>query len=729
MEPITEYLQMRGLSNRTLSVERLSKQAPGQTGRRSQDKGNRRYARENGLDIVAWAFDYYSGNSALWDRPEARPYFTDPELIASWDVLLGAVVDRITRADSATNREMETWLAEHGKVAVTVDGLRSWLEGSAGKEWENAKLDAHEEWLKTSRRYTTMQADRKDVGSFVGRAPYGFDVIESEQLVTITDEFGDTEEIFRKLPEPNECAGWAKEIFRLCDELDWSTLKIAAWLTAQGAETANRRSWRRNGSRGPEPTSTWNPVTVQQIIRNPFYKGEARERARKRDPRTGRMVPLENPIRYGKLLMTIRPLIDSDRWQRCNDKLTSRPGTRGPSKPDKAMLPGGRVLFCLDCGAAMYRHAPGDSPEYYICSNRQHQAKVVHLVALEQAVHDYFSGDQRPLVLRQRIPGHNHEREIEDVRRQLRELVDDDDLDEEELPRKQAPLLARIRELKKLPKVGDTWDDVDTGHTYAQRWEELPPAERGDWLRSMGITIHARHDMAQIRSRTGLGSEAEREQRLQDAVTVAADPGTDVPGDPANPGHPEAWSVLKEVTLAKLPRRRPGPKPGSRWPEDRRHYLAKLTKADEAEMRARYAAGGMSQRALAAEYGVAQGTAWRVLSGRRSPDTDLSRPAGMREPREPVLRLSGARPDQLTRSLAAARARAACRTAAWPPCRCRRSPAPGTRGRCSRPSPGRSRPTCRPSGARSAPAAAGWPRGTRRPGSTLPGRCARTRCR
>ena len=142
MEPITEYLQMRGLSNRTLSVERLSKQAPGQTGRRSQDKGNRRYARENGLDIVAWAFDYYSGNSALWDRPEARPYFTDPELIASWDVLLGAVVDRITRADSATNREMETWLAEHGKVAVTVDGLRSWLEGSAGKEWENAKLDA-----------------------------------------------------------------------------------------------------------------------------------------------------------------------------------------------------------------------------------------------------------------------------------------------------------------------------------------------------------------------------------------------------------------------------------------------------------------------------------------------------------------------------------------------------------------------------------------------------------
>jgi hypothetical protein len=43
--------------------------------------------------------------------------------------------------------------------------------------------------------------------------------------------------------------------------------------------------------------------------------------------------------------------------------------------------------------------------------------------------------------------------------------------------------------------------------------------------------------------------------------------------------------------------------------------FAKLTDAKVIEMRARYAAGGISQRALAAEYGVAESRVWRIVNG------------------------------------------------------------------------------------------------------------------
>lgn len=48
-----------------------------------------------------------------------------------------------------------------------------------------------------------------------------------------------------------------------------------------------------------------------------------------------------------------------------------------------------------------------------------------------------------------------------------------------------------------------------------------------------------------------------------------------------------------------------------------RHHLAKLTDADAAAIQQRYAAGGISQPALAREYGVTQMTVWRVIHGQR----------------------------------------------------------------------------------------------------------------
>jgi len=50
---------------------------------------------------------------------------------------------------------------------------------------------------------------------------------------------------------------------------------------------------------------------------------------------------------------------------------------------------------------------------------------------------------------------------------------------------------------------------------------------------------------------------------------------------------------------------------------EERSHLAKLTQQQVTEIRSRYAAGGTSQEALAAEYNVRQGTVSRIIHGVR----------------------------------------------------------------------------------------------------------------
>ena len=50
-------------------------------------------------------------------------------------------------------------------------------------------------------------------------------------------------------------------------------------------------------------------------------------------------------------------------------------------------------------------------------------------------------------------------------------------------------------------------------------------------------------------------------------------------------------------------------------PKGEAHGSSKLTEAYVSQIRARYAAGGVSQRALATEFGIAQSHLWRILHG------------------------------------------------------------------------------------------------------------------
>ena len=51
-----------------------------------------------------------TGKSHLWDRPNAKPWVTDPVLMSTYDAIVALKVDRLTRADDDGVAQMEKWL-------------------------------------------------------------------------------------------------------------------------------------------------------------------------------------------------------------------------------------------------------------------------------------------------------------------------------------------------------------------------------------------------------------------------------------------------------------------------------------------------------------------------------------------------------------------------------------------------------------------------------------------
>ena len=81
-----------------------------------------------------------------------------------------------------------------------------------------------------------------------------------------------------------------------------------------------------------------------------------------------------------------------------------------------------------------------------------------------------------------------------------------------------------------------------------------------------------------------------------------------------NPDHLRPGTQVQNIydAVAKGRHARGDSSGGRRHPQS----YAKLTDAQAAEIRERYAAGAVSQASLASEYGVVQATVWRVVSRR-----------------------------------------------------------------------------------------------------------------
>jgi site-specific DNA recombinase len=436
---------------RVLIAARLSRLADGQTGLDSQDAESTRWALANGHEIVHVAADTKSGTSAPWDRPNLRPWVTEPAKLAEYDAVVAYKLDRLSRGDNASTNAIETWAHANHKQLLTVDGLVFPCEGADGIRWDLAKRLSHQEWLNTSERYKRMQAHLVSQGKLVGKPPWGYESAPAEgghKMLVPTDEG----------------RAYIPAIFARVIAGE-SLNDVAEWLNAEGVKPAIGDSWwgRRVGA----------------IIRNTTYAGRRRAQS-------------------GRAVLRVEPLIDADTFRRAGAALDSRP-KRGPQNAeDRAML--AEVVYCARCAdSPMYRVRPSGNNWYYRCygrgSQRQGCGNYINGAVADDLVARFMSNFDGPIVEARVIPGTGHQAEIAEIELDIRSL----DMTDPEYPARHAELWAERQRLAGLGDVPDRTVWEATGRTHAGEWAALDGAERGAWLRAKRIRVFAiRPDVASL---------------------------------------------------------------------------------------------------------------------------------------------------------------------------------------------------------------------------------------
>ena len=419
----------------------------------TQDKRGRAWAERQGHVIVDVAADVKSGTVAPWDRPNLRPWVTDPVRMAQIDGVLAYRNDRLSRGCWADEARIRLWAEENRKVLVIVDGPQ-WPPRNPGDEWswEAMSKQARREWEEARERSMRAQAELRERGKLVGRPPFGYLSAGQKYDHTIVP----TEEARRLVPE----------VFKRCIDGE-SLADIAGWLA-----TETGRPW-------------W-PRTVGTLIRNPTYIG--RRCAQDRKTRV-----------YGRTLLRCEPLVDANTFKRAGEALDGRP-KRGPLNPANRAMLGGGVLFCPRCeNSPMYRITTGTGASrtaYYRCTGRGSARRgcgnMVPAAAVDGAVNVIMAEFTRPVMAHKTVHGNADEiaARLEEIRVEIRQLAAED-LDDDEHDRRLAVLRAQRDAVKAEPVIPDRVERRPTGQKYSVLWAAVPVPERGPWLVGHGFRVTA----------------------------------------------------------------------------------------------------------------------------------------------------------------------------------------------------------------------------------------------
>lgn len=419
---------------------RRSRVAKGrQTTIESQDMDARDWARDAGINVVQTVPDTASGTKAMWERKNLRPWVTDPELMARYQVIIAAKQDRLSRADWRDEDDLRRWAEDHGKILYVIDRNLRWppREGPQYEDdverWNRGAEDAYREWATTSRRYKRMQRGRIADNCLVGRATYGYERVPAE------DGDGMTLVIY----EPH-----ARIVREAVDRYlaGESTAKIRDDFNARGIPSPMEKSWHQ--------------VTLSNLLRNPALAGR-------------RMDGWGKDERERKTILRFPGIITWAEHEQLCARLDSRAYRKGISPGNVAML---TSIISDKAGHPMYRiNRP---PLYYYC-----RKGCVVSVPLEYAdeqitqavLSDYGDYDH---MIRRTIPGKNYFEDMEQLRRDRAELDDlAPDYDE-----RHVEITAEIRRLSKLQPEPNAVARVKSGKTVAEHWRSLTVAQRRDWL-------------------------------------------------------------------------------------------------------------------------------------------------------------------------------------------------------------------------------------------------------
>lgn len=287
-----------------------------------QDDQARRYAAEAGDAEPILAPDPgVSGAVSPFKRPKLGPYLTDtpPE---PWTELVASAIDRLGRNARDLN-DLKNWCVDNGKRITILSPRLHWPPAendfASPIVWAVLEQLAEIELRMTTKRYADTRDFIRDRKSMLGKPCWGFRITGAKLAKTIT-------------PDPVKVPYLLGMIeMALAGK---SQNDIAAWLDSQGALPREYEIWvsRDPDTRKAEPSRTWSPKSVGQILRNESLYGVYREN--------------------GKILLRHDGVIDKEQWDALQAKLDSNPKRRGPTRNDPALLTD--VLHCAKCRGIMH---------------------------------------------------------------------------------------------------------------------------------------------------------------------------------------------------------------------------------------------------------------------------------------------------------------------------------------------------------------------------------------
>jgi site-specific DNA recombinase len=319
---------------------------------------------------------------------------------------------------------------------------------------------------KSDRILAKHAALRRD-GSFIGRPPYGYSIARRDGIKMLVIEEREASVI-------RDAARWY---------LDGQTLQAISD-ALNGAERLPRRM--RNGKQ-----PLWSPWTVSLALRS------------------------ENAIgrhRHGGVTMKMEPVLDRAVWQAVADRMSARANRTGISSAEEPALLTS-LIFCAACFKPMYRVNSG--PSYYCRNCPKGSRAMARMSEADRLAEMYllqrYGSNVRTETLV--VPGHGHDDEIDDVKRDMADAVQAEDF------ARLAELQAELGRLRALPAVSARVVEVPVKlpdgsvETVADHWEASRPAERREMLRGI-LQAYYRPGWDTVRFTSGDLTPAEAIKRL-----------------------------------------------------------------------------------------------------------------------------------------------------------------------------------------------------------------------
>ncbi len=353
---------------RVLGVRRLSHDTDASTSIERQGESIEHWARAHEHTVVAMTQDTdVSGSIAPQDRDDLGPWLTDRVMLAQWDILCVAKLDRLTRSVRHFD-DLRIWADEHGETIASVAESLD-LSTSTGRMFANLlAMFAQFERERMSERRAEASRKLYSRGGYNGGSslPWGYKSIRRNGRLDLE-------------PDPRQVA----EIRVIVD-------KVLAGQSVSGVAVEHGIY----------------PPTLHKRLKRVELKG---------------WVTCNDEIVRDEGLPVMRPpIIDARTWDRLQAKLQAN--SKGAGVPHDA-VPWLHVIYCDECKATMYRtvvtNRQGRTFSYYRHERRQHVDCRARVRAddLERQIPGLvlrvFDGTYAPEVTE--IPAEDHTAELEKI--------------------------------------------------------------------------------------------------------------------------------------------------------------------------------------------------------------------------------------------------------------------------------------------------------------------------